>query len=312
MSGLDQLRERATAAADEALRAKGLSPSETTTLVDAVDGANLPGMLGVAGNGARADDSAPPSGRDLIVPISQAVAAHPDVQQAGLDEQAVRHVLRAVFVERKNPEELLADPTVRAVVLGVAFKALEAQTGVELSEDERQRLLEIVETGQFFGDAASATAVLVHVVPRLPLALVRDVPSAPAALPRLTLALGRDLFTTPLQIPGMIDDLLDDGRFDRQPAILTETMRTLYGFGGVTTTAETLRTLLANDSVRFAILIYARLNGVPLESGDLDAVRESLDPAHPDLGPLVARGAARLVDQYGEGGAARLLGKMAV
>jgi hypothetical protein len=312
MSGLDRLRERAIAAAGEALRAKGLSPSETTTLVDAVDAANLPGMLGVAGNGARSDGSTPPSGRDLLVPVSQAVAAHPDVQRTGLDERAIRHLLRAVFVERKRPEELLADPTVRAVVLGVAFKALAAQTGVDLSEDERRRLLEIVETGQFFGDAASATAVMAHAVPRMPLALVRDVRGTPTRIVRLGVSLGRDLVGAPLLVPRVIADLLDDGDFDRQPAILTETMRTLYGFGTIATTAETLRALLANDSVRFAILIYARLNGVPLESGDLDAVRESLDPAHPDLGPLVARGAARLVDQYGKGGAARLLSKMAV
>jgi hypothetical protein len=308
MSGLEQLRKRALAAAGDALLAKGLSESDVTSVLRALDGTNLPAKLGIAGSGA--GETAPASGDELLVPVARAVAAHPEVSGRGLDEAAVEHVLRAVFVERRRPDELLQDPQVRAVVLAVAMKALAAETGVDLGDEEQQRVIEIIETGQFFGDAASATAVLAHVVPRLPLALAGDLRAAPTGVPRLALALGRDLVTTPLLVPAVIDDLLDDGSFDRQPAILTETMRTLYDFGSVATTAETLRALLANESVRFAILVYARLNGVPLEPADLDAVRASLDPANPDLGPLVARGVERLVDEYGEGGAARLLRTM--
>jgi len=64
--------------------------------------------------------------------------------------------------------------------------------------------------------------------------------------------------------------------------------------------AETLRALIApkNRTVRLAMLIYARTQGVDIDEHDLDAMYRAIDPANSDLAPLLNRGLARVQSQY--------------
>jgi hypothetical protein len=91
---------------------------------------------------------------------------------------------------------------------------------------------------------------------------------------------------------------LRDGRIDR--AVLPNTMRVLKNRAVPPDAAETLRALIApkNRTVRLAILIYARTQGVDIDERDLDAVYWAIDPANSGLTPLLNRGLARVQRQY--------------
>ena len=63
---------------------------------------------------------------------------------------------------------------------------------------------------------------------------------------------------------------------------------------------ETAKILLENESVRLAIIAYARANGINLNESDLDTFRETaLNTKDPDLEPLVEVGIVRLKEEYG-------------
>ncbi len=72
--------------------------------------------------------------------------------------------------------------------------------------------------------------------------------------------------------------------------VLNDTMKGIYAlpeFGDMIGTAHALLGK-ENESLRLALLIYARLNGINLKQEDIDKVRETvLDSKDPDLGAFM-------------------------
>ena len=67
-----------------------------------------------------------------------------------------------------------------------------------------------------------------------------------------------------------------------------------------------------NRSLRLAIIIDARTHGIDIDEQDLDALHDAIDPANPDLAPLLDRGLERLTAQYqGAGQALEILRRLA-
>ena len=186
------------------------------------------------------------------------------------------------------------------------------QLGIRiLPEETRRKAIELVQTGQFLGDLAEATAAVLHTVPDLPVAIAQDVRSMPRLPKRLIRAIARDLIKTPSAIAGVEQDLLRDGKLSGKPEILTNAVRVLFGQATPQTIAQTLQTLLDNPTVRSAIIIYAASQGIRISEKELDAVRDSLDPYDPDLGRLVIPAFERLVSEKGLPQAVALLKRMA-
>jgi hypothetical protein len=65
---------------------------------------------------------------------------------------------------------------------------------------------------------------------------------------------------------------------------------------------ETIRALIGpeNQTLRLAVLVYARTQGIDLDEKDLDALFKALDPANPDLGVFLDRGLERVTSTYGD------------
>ncbi|GJL49737.1 MAG: hypothetical protein NPIRA01_09640 [Nitrospirales bacterium] len=156
-----------------------------------------------------------------------------------------------------------------------------------LKPKEAQLAIDLLLTGQFFGDVADATAAALHLIPDLPISVVRDVRSLPRLPIRLVIAIKRDLISVPSRVRLVKQDLLDNGKLDRQPVILNNTVKVIFQQAAPFQIAQTLQTLLGNETVRLAIIIYARSEGIQLSQKELDAVQEALDPNDPDLGALV-------------------------
>jgi hypothetical protein len=165
----------------------------------------------------------------------------------------------------------------------------------------------LVLSGQFFGDMSDAFALIAHTVPGVPLAFAQDVPSLPHFPRRLVLAIKRDLVDAPSMIEAVTTDLREDGKIDSQPKILHHTIGVLYRQATTQQIARSIHSLLGNESVRLAIIVFARSKGVNISQEDLDRARRAIDPDGPNLGELLAPGVRHLTRHFGSAQAIELL-----
>ncbi|MFQ5992718.1 MAG: hypothetical protein ACE5NA_09820 [Nitrospiraceae bacterium] len=207
--------------------------------------------------------------------------------------------------ESLGPRELpLQDLSSRG--LRAALDRVAQDRGVPLTIDESERVLSLLSTGKLHTDLTSATAEALYLAPRLPIAMVRDVKVAATLPPSLEPAVEEDLAEFVHAIPE-VKRGLKEGRLDGAPTVLPNTLRQLYLLGSIRAVIETVQALLEIETVRLAIVVYARSQGIPLKETDLDALREALDPKNPDLGQLLIASFRRLAEHYGREGAKRIL-----
>jgi hypothetical protein len=267
----------------------------TGRLGDHLRGLDFPSALALLGLGA-----APPAhpGPDLLEQVVEDVG--------GAEGQRLRQALEDLFVARKAPDRAGdRDLLIRALRVAAGLAHLRAPitspiTAPITSEDAAQ-VLELLRNGEFFSDAAGTTSAVLRLTHELPGALVRDVPRTPGRLDELAEALVRDGADAFGHITQMAADLLD-GRLDRPPSPLTNTLRWLYGNATGGAVAEAVRRIIGrdNETARLAILIYARAHGIPLTPDGLDALHDGpLDARDPDLGPALAAGVRALSARRG-------------
>ncbi len=164
-------------------------------------------------------------------------------------------------------------------------------------------------TGQFRGDMADAFATISHTVPGLPLEIAQDLRSLPHFPRRLVLAIKRDLGDAPSAIEAVMTDLRESGTVNSQPKILRNTIGVLYRQTTAKQVAKTIHSLLGNESVRLAIIVFARSKGLNISQEDLDRVRKAIDPDGPNLGELLAPAYRHLRERFGTAQALELLGQ---
>jgi hypothetical protein len=111
----------------------------------------------------------------------------------------------------------------------------------------------------------------------------------------------------------VVIDLLD-GDLDKSPVVLGHTLRSLYGFATLASTVKMIRALISpdNQTVRLAIALYARANGIPITPEDLDILRDRVfNLENPDLGPALIAAWDRLEDRVGGEKAKAILARLA-
>jgi hypothetical protein len=259
----------------------------TGRLAEHLRGLDFPAALAVLGAGYAPPAEAPPA-------LAEQVAA----RVGGAEGERLRHALDQLFVARRLPALAGREADLlHAIRVGGDI----VRPGLPVTPEEAARVLDLLRSGEFFGDAAAATSAVIQLTHAVPGALVRDVPRTPDRLDELGEALVSDGAEAFGQISRIAGDLLD-GRLDRPRGPLTNTLRWLYGHAAAAAVAEAVRRLIApdNETVRLAILLYARAHGIPLTPEGLDALRDGpLDSRDPDLGPALAAGVRALSAQRG-------------
>jgi hypothetical protein len=143
---------------------------------------------------------------------------------------------------------------------------------------------------------------------RVVLDLADGVSAIAEALHRLPGAVAHDVLNAPAQLAGLVEALVADGHAiiatgrEAPSGLFHNTLRALHRSAMFSTRAELLRRLTRpeNKTVRLAVVVAARGQGIPLQTSDLDVVRRGLlDPDTADLAPVLAQALNRLVRVYG-------------
>jgi hypothetical protein len=168
-----------------------------------------------------------------------------------------------------------------------------------VTPEEAREILELIRSGAVVSDVASALEVSMRFARRLPPDLVLDLLRLPDLPGDLVEALAQDVAGAE---PRGLLRRLRDGGVDR--AVFRRTHGVLLNRAATRDVAETLRALIGpeNRTVRLALLLYARAQGIDVDEADLDALYQAIDPANPDLSPLLARGLDRLTARSRDAG----------
>ncbi len=207
--------------------------------------------------------------------------------------------LLAVGARDRRREPLVAE-VITPAVIERALNEVGRLRGVPIRADEARAVVELLTTGELVVDVVTGLRAVLVLVPRLPVAVARDVLTLPE-LPRdVAEAIRADLRDDAPRTPRDVIVDLRDGKLDGRRRILTNTLRVLLTEATPGALVETIRALIGpeNQTIRLAVLVYARTQGIDLDEEDLDALHRALDPANPDLGVLLDRGLERVVDTY--------------
>lgn len=302
-AGLAQLRSRLT---DEAR-----DPQEIAALADALSAASFPGLLAFLAGSRNDRETGGPLGDALLGEVAERLATRGGAPSGVAGDPSQDEVATQVRELLGNGNGGIApgtDQLARSELMRATVAAIAERAGLPVAADEAHEIAALLLSGEFYRDVADASAVMLRTAPTLPIALVQDVTRV-HRLFRLPRALARDLGLGFVEAVHAAGDLMD-GELDREPHVLRHTLHVLYDIATVERTFEMIRALIdpANESVRLAIVLYARANGVDLEPGDLDVLRSSvLDARDPDLGPALVTALERLEKREGATEALRIL-----
>ncbi len=315
MNKLDAKLEAGLAHLRARLANQGRSPDETDAIAAALSAASFPGLLAFLAGTQDGGEAKGPLGEELLAEVAGRLAQQDEAPREAASSPSPKEVaeqLRELLGDGNGGIAPGNDQLARGALLRDAVAAMAESAGFLISDEEARQIATLLLSGEFYGDVADASAVIVRAVPTLPIALTRDV-RAVHRLVRLPQALARDLdqgfFEAVLTAGNLID-----GDLDREPHLLRHTLRVLYDVATVESTFEMIRALIdpSNESVRLAIVLYARANGVDLEPGDLDLLRRSvLNPQDPDLGPALVLALGRLEKREGPEEAGKILRRLA-
>jgi hypothetical protein len=183
------------------------------------------------------------------------------------------------------------------LVLEEAAKEL----ALPLTEEEARTAVELLLTGEFFRDAAASIQATLQAVPQLLLSAPQDVVSLPWRIFGLANAIVTGLIKLPGEAPHFVLDLVKSGA-PKSPALLTQTLQWLYSNGTFRSASDLVWELTApdNESLRLALIVFARAHGVPVTPELLDGARMLFRTDTPELGPVIQEGVNFLKERFGD------------
>lgn len=190
--------------------------------------------------------------------------------------------------ERTIPPEMMNETTFRESLQKIARDTFDEKSPIR--SDEAESVKELIETGELFNDLAYTVTTLFNLVPK-PENSKNPLGTIVNSLTDFPKAVAADIDPEQLssRFVNQLQRLKQGDPLD-EPQILDHTLKQLYAISPIAPVIGTSNALLAeeNQTLRIALLVYARLNGVNLEEQDIDKVRETiLNTDQPRLGGLL-------------------------
>jgi hypothetical protein len=219
--------------------------------------------------------------------------------------------LTQMFREGHRPSTVAGEHAIPDGLAAEGLSQLAKKTGVPATKQEIEECLTLLETGQAFKDLSSVSAAALQAVPGFIRAfdlLLKD-PEIIARGATLGAAIKSDAAGAPTDALRSLRVFVSTRQPPPSPRLLTRTLSQFYEIAPAAQALTLVRHLLDRDnrSIRLALILYARANGVSISDDDIDAVWLALDPQDPNLGVLMAPALRQLLSRYGnEAGAAIL------
>lgn len=208
-----------------------------------------------------------------------------------ISEDSAESLLNDILIDHNLPDELRNNTQLRNELEQVAKD--KAGENSPLRREEAEQVYELIKSGEVFGDLFYTLNVIFNLIIRADSFsnLDNSFKAYFSALTHLPESIVSDLDPVIAfnNISAQIK-LAKEGEPLENPAILNNTLKTIYSAPEVGNTIDVISALLApeNESLRIALLVYARLSGVNLEQQDIDKVRSTiLNRDEPNLGSLL-------------------------
>jgi hypothetical protein len=208
-----------------------------------------------------------------------------------ISEDSAASLLNNMLIDHNLPDELRNNAQLRSELEQVAKD--KAGESSPLSDEEAKRVFKLIKSGEIFSDLFYTFNVLFSLIIRPDhfSNLDNSFKAYISALTELPKSIISDLDSNTAfkNISSQIK-LAKEGKPLNNPEILNNTLQTIYSAPEVGNTIDVISALIApeNESLRIALLVYARLNGVSLEQQDIDKVRNSiLNRDEPNFGSLI-------------------------
>lgn len=278
--GLGELKRR--------LPERWVGERDAGAIADEIDDLGFPAAVAFLGARETPRDGAH---REFAEKVARRVAGDEQLKDSGVEqrhvEAAIGELLRDGVPAERALGRLGRDAGWRERVFDGVVAALVAEAGLpSLAPGQAHEIAEILKTGEFYEDFGAASAAIGALLGRAPKAAASDAPAPVREAPATALE--------------MWDDLMEDGKLDKTR--LKPRLQEFYAKESPRTVAEMTRSLIGpeNRSVRYAIIIYARANGVLLRESDLDLLHDTVFAGEaPDLGALLVEAYDRFVSGLG-------------
>jgi len=211
------------------------------------------------------------------------------LDELGISDKNAATLLRSFLVERNLPEELIQNEKLRNELTQVIKKR--ASENAPVRPDEAKQAIELISTGAVFGDVSYSIAVIINLITKPERFTEENLKGLIKGLVNLPRAIASDL--DPQAVADRLSTQIQQvqsGEPLKNPEILNNTLAGIFSLPEVGDIIDTANLLLDenNESLRLALLIYARLNQINLEQQDIDKVRATiLNRENPDLGSLL-------------------------
>lgn len=223
------------------------------------------------------------------------------LQKLGIGKETATMLAHSMVADdKKLPQVLMDNPEIRQTLA----KSVVKKTGEKspLRPDEAKAVVELIRTGELFQDLVF-TFTRVYKLSLKELGDVRALPSVLTDIVRMPAVIVSDL----IHVGKFIQDLdgliksIKNGTPPKNSEIFNNTLKTLFHITILGDAVNTANDLFSqeNQSLRIALLVYARLHNVNLEETDIDKVRNTiLNTDNPQLGGFLlytAKNAPRLM-----------------
>jgi len=208
-----------------------------------------------------------------------------------ISEESTEILLRSFLSKRNLPEELIRNDRLRNELTQVIEKRAAESSPVR--PDDAKQAIALISTGAVFGDVSYSIAVIIALLakPERFSALEENLKGLIEGLVKLPSLVASDLDPRAIANRFFLQvQRVQSGQPIQNPEILNSTLAGIYALPEVGGVIDTANALLDEDnkSLRLALVVYARLNGINLEQQDIDKVRSTiLNRENPDLGALL-------------------------
>ena len=212
-----------------------------------------------------------------------------------ITKEQAKSELNKVFVTRNCPEESVDKDEIRGKIIQLAID--EGLKNFGVTPEEARDAVEIIESGQFYRDISSSVISVAKILPDLANKLIINPPELSSRFHGAIEAIKNDFKDNVLAIECI--KKLKIGESCNEPKVLQHTLKMLYETPTIDVTKETINVLLEKESIRIAIILYARSNGMDIDKEDINAVQDILTEPDPELGKFFTIAINRMVNKYG-------------